>query len=506
MIEPVLDGFLVALQPWNIVFAFAGALLGVLLGGMPGISATLGIALLVPVTFDMSTVGALIFLGGVYCGAIYGGSVSGILINVPGTPAAVASMIDGYEMTRQGRGGHALGTAVAASLVGGQIGVLILLFLAPVVALVALEIRSAEFFWIVVFAMTTIGAIGSDSALKGLISGMIGLSIATIGMHPMTGSMRFTFGEPALYEGIPVIVGLVGLFSISQVLVLCEGKGMNTQLKVPELGPMWPGFRTLFRYRGTFLRSSFIGTSVGLIPGAGADIAAFIGRSEAKRRSKEPEKYGKGSMEAVVGSEAANNGVVGGSLIPMLTLGIPGNAVTAALLGGLLIHGLIPGARLFDNHGDILYPFMVSLLLANLFFAVIAFGLLRYIAKIILVPQGIIAPMVMTLAVIGAFSYRNMVFDIYIMLALGVIGYLMRKAAFPLAPIILGIILGPLAEENLDRVFSLAGARDISVIEYFFSRWITIGLMALTAATIVLSIVREVRFRRQGGLETATDG
>jgi putative tricarboxylic transport membrane protein len=190
----------------------------------------------------------------------------------------------------------------------------------------------------------------------------------------------------------------------------------------------------------------------------------------------------------------------------MLTLGIPGNAVTAALLGGLLIHGLIPGARLFEDQGDILYPFMVSLLLANLFFAVIAFSLLRYIAKVILVPQGIIAPMVMALAVIGAFSYRNMVFDIYIMLALGLVGYLMRKAAFPLAPIILGIILGPLAEENLDRVFSLASAQDISVIQYFFSRWITIALMALTVATIVLSIVREVRFRRLGQAETAPDG
>lgn len=499
----ILGGLLVALQPVNLFFAFAGALLGIIFGGMPGISATLGIALLVPFTFDMSPVSALIFLGGVYCGAIYGGSISGILLNVPGTPASVASMLDGHEMTKQGRGGQALGTAIIASLFGGQVSVVLLLFGAPLIAMYALQIRSAEFFWIVLFAMSTVGTIGTDNPIKGLIAGIIGLAIGTVGMHPLTGTLRYSFGSTALYEGVPVIVGLVGLFSISQVLTLCEGKGMETQLHVPRIGRLWPGWQNLWPYRATFVRSSFLGTFIGLLPGAGADIAAFIGRSEARRYSAHPEEYGKGSAEAVVGAETANNGVVGGSLIPMLTLGIPGNAVTAALLGGLLIHGLIPGPRLFEQHGDILYPFIFSLFLANLFFAIAGFAALRWIARIILVPQGILAPVVASLAVIGAFAYRNLAADIWIMMALGFLGYALRKFGFPLAPIILGIILGPLAEENLDRVISLAAARQMGVMEYFLGRWITVVLMLLTIAAIGYTILRDLR---RPASETASSG
>lgn len=496
MLEQIIDGALVAFQIEYILLACGGAILGTLLGAMPGVSATLGIALLVPFTFDMSAVAALIFLGAVYCGAIYGGSVAGILINVPGTPAAVATMIDGYQMTKQGKGGLALGIDICSSFVGGQISTVFLLFGAPLVASVALEIRSAEFFWIVLFAMSTIGAVGAGSPVKGLMAGIIGLVIGTAGMHPMTGTLRYAFGQPALYEGVPVIVALVGLFSISQVLILAEGKGMETQLNIPKVGRMWPGWGTLWKLRGCLLRSSLIGSAVGVIPGAGADIASFIGRSEAKRYSKTPEKFGKGAIEGVCAAEAANNGVVGGSLIPMLTLGIPGNAVTAALLGGLLIHGLIPGPNLFIEAPDILYPFIFSLFLANFFFAIVAFGGLRWVAKVVLVPQGIIAPMVTALAVIGAYSFRNMVFDMGIMLTLGLIGYALRKAKFPLAPIILGIILGPLAEVNLDRVMTLATAKGMTVIEFFFNRGLTIGLMVATVAAIGYSFYRDYK-RRQ---------
>lgn len=494
--DQIISGALVALQPAHIGLAFGGAILGVMFGALPGVSATLGIALLVPLTFAMQPVAALIFLGAVYCGAIYGGSISAILLNVPGTPAAVATMIDGYEMTKQGKGGTALGIATFASLIGGQVSVVVLLFGAPLVASVALEVRSAEFFWIVLFAMCTVGAIGAGSPIKGIIAAVLGLTIGLIGAHPMTGTLRFTFGEVALYEGLPVVSALVGLFSISQVLILAEGKGMSSQLDIPRIGSLWPGGALLWRLKTTLLRSSAIGTVVGLIPGAGADIASFIGRSEARRFSKTPEAFGKGSEEAIAGSEAANNAVVGGSLIPMLTLGIPGNAVTAALLGGLLIHGLIPGPQLFAQAPDILYPFIFSLFLANLFFAVIAFGGLRYVSKIVLVPQGVIGPVVAALAVIGAYSFRNIAFDIWIMLAMGLLGYALRKADYPLAPIILGIILGPLAEENLDRVLILANAADMSVVSYFLQRWQTIILMVLTLVTLIYSFLRESKFRR----------
>jgi len=496
MLEQILDGALIAFQWQHVLLAFAGAILGIILGSMPGVSATLGIALLVPFTFDMSAVAALIFLGAVYCGAIYGGSIAAILINVPGTPAAVATMIDGYEMTKKGKGGLALGITICSSFFGGQVGTVVLLFGAPLVAMIALEIRSAEFFWIVIFAMSTIGAIGAGSPIKGMMAGILGLLVGTVGMHPMTGTLRFAFDQPPLYEGVPVIVALVGLFSISQVLILAEGKGMDRQIRIPEVGRLWPGWNLLWKLRGHLMRSSVIGTMVGVIPGAGADIASFIGRSEGRRYAKEPERFGKGSVEAICASETANNGVVGGSIIPMLTLGIPGNAVTAALLGGLLIHGLIPGPNLFRDAPDTLYPFIFSLFLANAFFAVAAFGGLRWVAKVILVPQGIIAPMVTALAVIGAFSYRGMVFDIWITLVLGLVGYALRKARFPLAPIILGIILGPLAEVNLDRVITLAGAHGMSVFGFFASRGLTLTLMLMTFAAIGYSFYRDYKRRK----------
>jgi putative tricarboxylic transport membrane protein len=494
MWEMIVLGAGVAFQPHNLMFAMLGAVLGVVFGATPGVSATLGIALLVPLTFDLTATTALIFLGAVYCGAIYGGSISGILLNVPGTPAAVASMIDGHELTRQGQAGKALGTAVVASLIGGQVSVVVLLFAAPLVATLSLHIRSAEFFWIVVFAMTTIGALGGGSVLKGLIAGVLGLAIGTVGMHPFTGTLRYAFGVTALYEGVPVIVALVGLFSISQVLILTEGRGGEAQVKIPRIGPMWPGWRTLWEIRTTlFLRSPLIGTFVGILPGAGADIAAFIGRSEAQRFSKKPQEFGRGSVEGVAGAEAANNAVVGGSLIPMLTLGIPGNAVTAALLGGLLIHGLIPSPRMFQEQGATLYPFIFSLFIANAFFVVVAFVGLRYVAKVVLVPQGIIAPVVAALAVIGAYSFRNSVTDIWIMLTLGLLGYVLRKTGFPLAPIILGIILGPLAEENLERVMTIARAQGIGLMPYFLSNTVTVVFMVLSLLAVVYSFYREVR-------------
>jgi putative tricarboxylic transport membrane protein len=496
MLYDILQGAMVAFQPLHISIALAGAVLGILFGALPGVSATLGIALLVPLTFAFQPVPALIFIGAVYCGAIYGGSISAVLLNVPGTPAAVATMLDGYQMTKQGKGGTALGICTVSSLIGGQVSVLVLLFAAPLVASVALEIRSAEFFWIVLFAMSTVGAIGEGSPIKGLVAAILGLAIGTIGAHPMTGTIRYTFGELALYEGLPVVSALVGLFSISQVLILAEGRGMDTQLDIPRIGRIWPGGGLLWSLKRTLARSSVIGTFVGLIPGAGADIASFIGRSEARRASKTPEAFGKGSPEAIAGAEAANNAVVGGSLIPMLTLGIPGNAVTAALLGGLLIHGLIPGPMLFTQAPDVLYPFIFSLFLANLFFAVVALVALPWLSRIVLVPQGVVAPVVAALAVIGAYSFRSISFDIWIMFAMGLVGYALRRAGYPLAPIILGLILGPLAEENLDRVMTLASARDMSLLDYFMQRWVTVVLMLLTVATVLYSFLRDVKFRK----------
>ena len=488
----------VVFSPAMLFIVAAGAVLGTLLGATPGVSATLSIALLVPVTFTMEPTTALVFLGGVYCGAIYGASISAILINVPGTPSAVATMLDGYPLTKQGKAGTALGAAVTGSFIGGQVGVLVLLFGAPLVAALALRVGSQEFFWIVIFAMTSVGALGAGSVLKGLIAAALGLSLGVVGSHPVTGALRFTGGSTALYEGIPIVVALVGLFSISQVLQLVLEPRGDRGVKITSVGSLWPGVAAVLRYKVTAARSAMLGTFIGTLPGAGADIASFIGYNEAKRASREPQKFGKGSVEGVFASETANNGVVGGSLIPMMTLGIPGNAVTAALLGGLLIHGLIPGPRLFEASSHILYPFILSLFLANLAFLIFAFTGLRYLARVVLTPNSILAPAIVVLTMMGAFTFRGSTTDLWIALAMGVFGFILTLGRFPLPPVVLGIILGPLAEKNIARAAQIASARDIPLLNYFLSSPISVVFIVLTILSIVITVRREIAWRRSG--------
>lgn len=499
MYNELLAAIPIVLTPTLLLLVALGALLGMLFGATPGLSTTLSIALLVPVTYGMAPVTALVFLGGVYCGSVYGGSISAILINVPGTPAAVATTLDGYKLTQKGEAGTALGASVMGSFIGGQVGILVLLFGAPLVAVWALSIGSQEFFWIVVFAMTSVGALGGGSVLKGLISAALGLVLGTIGAHPMSGIQRFTFDSLALYEGIPIVVGLVGLFSISQVLNLAASAGEQcNDSRITTVGSLIPGLKAVLRHKLTVVRSAILGTFVGTLPGAGADIAAFIGYNEAQRTSKDRQSFGKGNVEGVLAAETANNGVVGGSMIPMLTLGIPGNAVTAALLGGLLIHGLIPGPRLFVSDSAILYPFILSLFLGNLAFLLLSLAGVRYLARVVLTPNSVLAPIITVLTMVGAYTFRQSTDDIWIALALGVFGYLLSLARFPLAPIVLGIILGPLAETNLTRSAQIADARDLSLFSYFLTSPISIAFILLSLASIVVTMRREVNYRKTG--------
>lgn len=493
--QSILDAVPVVLGPTMILLVFLGTVIGVIMGAIPGISITLAISLLVPVTFAMDQAPALVFLGAVYAGGLLGASISAILINVPGTPAAVATMIDGYELTKQGKAGTALGATVMASLIGGQFGVLVLLFGAPLVAKWALEIGSQEFFWIVIFAMTSVGALGTDSLLKGLVAATLGLLLGTVGTHPFTGTMRFTFGSTALYEGIPIVIALVGLFSIPEVLRLAEG-GARGDKRIESVGSLMPGMWAVFRHKMTVLRSSILGLFIGLLPGAGADIASIVGYNETRRASREPETFGKGSVDGVIGSETANNSVMGGSLIPMLTLGIPGNAVTAALIGGLLIHGLIPGPRLFQTNPEVVYPFILSLLLANIAFVIVSLVGLRYIARVVLIPPAILAPGIAAVTMLGAVTYRGNLTDIWIALALGIFGYVLVKAKYPLPPLVLGIILGPLAEKNLERSATIAAAHQESLFGYFLTSPISLVFIALSVLSIATTVYRELAQRR----------
>ncbi len=495
MFEQIGSGIVVAFHWQNLLIAFFGAAGGIIIGGLPGLSATMGVALLIPVTFGMHPASGLIMLGAVYCGAIYGGSIAAILVRTPGTPAAAATVFDGYEMTKKGQAGVALGAAVLASFVGGFISTTILIFVAQPLAMFSLKFGATEFMWLGIFGLTIISSLAGKSMIKGLISGATGLLISTMGMHPVTGFMRFTFGRMELYDGIPVIIALIGMFSVSQVLYLCEREGGVSAEITDNIGRVFPTLKELKLVKWTLVRSGLIGTVIGAIPGAGADIASFVGYNEGKRFSKHPEKFGTGYIEGVVASEAANNGVTGGSLIPLLTLGIPGNAVTAVLLGGLLIQGLLPGPELFTKHGDITYGFIMSLYLAKTFYLVLGFFGAKYFVRVVKTPSGILAPVIMTLAVVGSFSINNSVSDIWLMLIMGFLGYGMRKFEIPLAPICLGIILGPMVESNLARAFAVATARDTNLFMMSITRPICIILICL----VILSLMAPYLSARAAG-------
>jgi len=485
MPDQIYNGMLVALQWQNVIIAILGSAGGIIIGSLPGLTATMGVALLIPLTFGMDPASGLIMLGAVYCGAIYGGSIAAILVRTPGTPAAAATVFDGYEMTKQGKAGQALGAAIYASFVGGIISATILIFVAQPLAMFSLRFGAPEFMWLGIFGLTIIASLAGKSIIKGLISGLIGLLISTMGMHPLTGYIRFTFGRMELIDGIPVIIAMIGLFSVSQVLYLAERKGGEAAEFTEKLGRIIPTWKELKLVKTTLLRSSLIGTVIGAIPGAGADIASFVGYSEAKRFSKHPEKFGTGYVEGVVGSEAANNGVTGGSLIPLLTLGIPGNAVTAVLLGGLLIQGLLPGAELFTKHAKITYAFMMSLYLANIFYVILGFFGARYFVRVVKTPSGVLAPVILILSVVGSYAINNAVADIWLMFAVGMLGYGLRKFEFPLAPICLAIILGPLVESNLARTLIISHAKEVNIFILFFTRPICVVLIGLTILSLL---------------------
>src|SRR5699024_7348305 len=371
---------------------------------MPGLSAAMGVALLIPITFTMEPAIGLIMLLGIYCGAIFGGSIAAILISTPGTPAASATLIEGYQMTKKGQGGKALKTAAFASFTGGIISAIALYGFAPLLAQLALKFGSAEYFWLAIFGLTIIAGVSGASLLKGLLAGAFGLVLAMIGLDPISGVPRFTFGINDLISGIPFTPALIGLFAMSQVLIMAEEKVKivsqvnhvkdNSKLKWSEIRDM----------KGTLGRSSIIGTVIGILPGAGATIAAFVGYNEARRFSKNKDQFGKGAQEGVAGTEAANNAVTGSSLIPTLTLGIPGESVTAVLLGGLIIHGLQPGPDLFTTDAHITYTMFAGFVLVN--FVILLVGLYgsRYFVGVTRIPDAALIPIIFVLSVVGSYA------------------------------------------------------------------------------------------------------
>jgi len=499
--EDIIFGFINAVSPINLLAAFISVAAGIVVGGLPGLSAAMGVALLIPMTFTMPAETGLIALAGVYCGAIFGGSISAILIHTPGTPAAAATAIDGYQMTLKGKAGKALGTAVISSFGGAMISAVALYFFSPLLAKLALKFGPAEYFWLSIFGLTIIAGVSTKSIVKGLLSGAIGLMISTIGMDPMMGRPRFTMDIVNLISGVPFTATLIGLFSMSQVLMLAEKylKGKKEIHEFDDKVMLSP--KELKELTPIILRSGVLGSIIGILPGAGATIAAFVGYNEARRFSKNKEAFGKGSIEGVCGAEAANNAVTGGSLIPTLTLGIPGNSVTAVLLGGLLIKGLQPGPDLFTLHAKTTYTFFAGFVIVNCFMLLLGLFGSKYFARISLVKDAYLIPVIFSLSVVGSYAISNQVFDVWVMFFFGLVGYLFKKFGLNPAAVVLALILGPIGETGLKRALILSGGSYSSLV----SSPLSLLLISLSLLSILSPILMKFIVKKDSVPEMATD-
>ncbi|MGO2243182.1 MAG: tripartite tricarboxylate transporter permease [Halomonas sp.] len=483
------------LTPMALLTLLLGTLAGMTVGSLPGLSSTMGVALCIPITFNMPPELALILLGAVYVSSVYGGSVTAILLRTPGTDASIATALDGYPLAEAGRGGEALGMATLASLFGGMFSVIVLIAIAPPLSTVALAFGPQEYTILAIFGLVTIVGVASDRPLKGVLSAAVGLVLACVGLDTFTGVQRFTFGYSELFEGVPLLPVLIGLFSVSQAFNLCvpDGGGVlagkEKQLKGRSL-PLWHDIRRSLR---TMFRSSVIGSVVGILPGAGTSIASFISYNEARRHSPTPERFGKGELEGVAASESANNAVTGGTLIPTLTLGIPGNAVTAVFVGGLTIHGMIPGPSLFTDHAETTYTLILSLLFANVLFAVLGLWLCRYLVVVTKVPGAVLGPMILVFSVIGTYALRNEVFDVWLAVAFGVVGFFMERWRYPGAPLVIALILGPILEVNFRRSMQISHW-DLTT---FFTRPLSLSLCVLVVLALAFPLWSQWRRHRK---------
>lgn len=490
-------------SPGIILMICIGTAAGITMGALPGLTATMGVALLVPLTFGRPPLESISMLIGIYCGAMYGGSISAILIRTPGTPAAAATLMEGYPMAQRGEAGRAMSMALFASFFGGVVGALVMTFASPWVSTIALEFGPVEYFGLAIFGLSVIVSISGRSLIKGAMSALFGLLIATIGFDPISGFPRFTFGMMEMMEGPPFIPVLIGLFAVSEVFNEVQKTGAVQQVKarIDRYFPSWTDIRKSFK---TLCRSSLIGTGVGAVPGAGGDIAAFVAYGEAKRTAKHPERFGTGEIEGLAASESANNACSGGAMIPLLSLGVPGDAVTAVLLGAFVVQGLQPGPMLYKEHMDFVYQIFASMMLAQIAMQFIGMAGIRLFAKVILVDRAILTPSIFVLSMVGAFAMRSNVFDVYTTLAFGVLGYIMTRHDYPLSPILLALILGPMAESNLRRAMVISSG-DPAIL---FSRPIAVGLMVLAVVALVLSVRshRRVEARLAAADGASTEG
>lgn len=494
--DMLLQGFSVVFQPYHFLLAIFAVLVGILVGALPGMTAAMTIALLVPLTYGIDPTPSFVLLLGIYNGAIYGGSISAVTICIPGTAAAAATIFDGYPMAMRGEAGKALGMAVIASFFGGLVSAIIMTFLSPQLAKVALRFGPPEYFGIAMFAISVLVFISGKSLLKGLISGMFGLVLATIGMDPNSGMERFTFGFSEMMQGIGIIPGCIGFFAFSQIFLEIDKPFMHAVRSTSaKIGTFLLSWKELKRVFPTMVKSTLIGTFIGIIPGIGCETGCFVAYGEAKRASKNPERFGTGILEGIAAPEAGNNATTGGAMIPMLSLGVPGDAITAVMLGAFTLHGLTPGPLLFRDHLDLVYNIFAAMIMANILMGVLGWTLARYYARIVNIPKAFLFPMVSVLCIIGTFAVNLSMFDVYVAVALGFIGYCMRKYEYPVAPALIAIILGPLAEANYCRALMLSHGSYL----IFFKSWIFDVFLLMSIVSFTFAFIQRKQLARMMG-------
>ena len=483
MFEHLISGSSAVFALWPMIAIACGLIIGIVVGAIPGLSPSMGVALLVPFTYGLSPMLALILLVAIYIGASYGGSITAITINAPGTASAVVTAIDGYAMTRQGRPAKALGISIVTSAVAGVLGTLVLMLFSQPLAAIAVTFHPAEYFALALFGLATISSLAGANWLKAFIAAIIGLLINTIGTDPISGAERFTFDYTPLSDGFLLIPALIGLFALSEVFSRIELRDFRSE-RLDKLNDTWPRFTDYWRLKLITARSALIGTLIGVFPGAGATIASFISYDIAKKRSKQPEEFGHGSAEGVAAAEAANSGSVGGAMVPLLTLGIPGSATTAVLVGAMMIHKLTPGPQLFLNSPDLMYGLFAAMLLANLVLLVVGLAGSRLWIRVTDIPKPVLFVFISLMAVIGAYSVRNSMFDVFCCLGFGILGWVLKRKEYPLAPVILGMVLGSIAETNFRRAVMMDG------YEVFLTRPVSAVLLILALASFIIPLIR----------------
>lgn len=438
------------------IWVIIGLTLGIIAGALPGIGSALGMAIMLPLTLPLGPINAIILLVSMYSGAMYGGSIAAILVNVPGTGGAAATTFDGYPMSKQGRAVDALSMSATASASAGFLSVLTLLLISPILIEVVLMFGSPEYFLMAVLGLAMITVVAEGSMIKGLVAGAAGLLITTIGIAPNSPELRYTFGSLGLYDGVDFIAALIGMFAVAEMLKLAGQEGGIADQEIDLSGSVFSGVKETFTHPVTLIKSGYIGMLIGAVPGAGATVSNFLAYGEAMRSSKNPDAFGHGEPLGVISSEASNNGTIGGSLIPTISFGIPGSGSTAVLLGGLLMHGLRPGPQLFDADLHITYAFLLALLVGNVFIILVGVFVVTRLAKLTQVDTHIIIPMIFVLSMVGGYTLRSNWVDVITVLALGFLGYIMVKENYSIIAFVLGVVLGPIAEENLIRSLQIS--------------------------------------------------